>query len=277
MCVCAPKYTQSGGDTEDTRGTQNTQNFDSHSEYIKEEYSMGNQQPIYLLAAGHGKGISATFSDVGRILKSLNKAKPSVAYIGVASMRDNWSVYSTVSRLIKRRSYCRINRVLIAPQKADLNVAREKLLGADAVFFSGGDVEAGMQVLKEKGMIDFFRKLAKTDKLFFGISAGSIMLGREWVRWRNPDDNSTAELFPCLGIAPIICDTHDEADDWAELKTLLRLERDGTLGYGITSGSCLKVYPDGGLDVENGSVARYILQNGKVERRSDVLPGDHAG
>ena len=46
---------------------------------------------------------------------------------------------------------------------------------------SGGDVEAGMKVLEEKGLTEFFVELFKRGKLFFGASAGSIILARKWV------------------------------------------------------------------------------------------------
>ena len=102
-------------------------------------------------------------------------------------------------------------------------------------------------------------------------------MAKEWVRWRNPNDDSTAVLFPCLGLVPIICDTHAEEDDWEELKTALQLKGAGTHGYGITSGAYLKVYPDGRLEPEIGPVAWYIFQNGKIERKADLLSADHAG
>ncbi len=91
------------------------------------------------------------------------------------------------------------------------------------VFISGGDVEAGMEVLEERQILPFLRELFERGKPFFGSSAGSIMLGRQWVRWEDPDDDATANLFPCMGFAPIVCDTHGEAEGWEELRALLRL------------------------------------------------------
>jgi cyanophycinase-like exopeptidase len=143
---------------------------------------------------------------------------------------------------------------------------------ADAVFFGGGDAEAGMQILKEKNMVGFFRELAKQGKLFLGASAGTILMSQEWVRWKDPDDDATAELFPCLGLAPVICDTHAEGDDWVELKAALHLKGDGVTGYGIASGVLLKAYPDGRLEAEGGAVARYNKANEKIERQPDLLP-----
>ena len=69
------------------------------------------------------------------------------------------------------------------------------------------------------------------------------MLAQEWIRWRDPDDDATAEIFPCLGIAPVICDTHGEQDGWEELQALIALEKDKNIGYGIVSGTAMKFIP----------------------------------
>jgi peptidase E len=237
---------------------------------------MNTQQPIYLLAGGRGHSIGTTFSNVRKIIRGIGKAKPDIAFVGAASMKDNWLVYAILSMVIKTGCNCRVNRVVIAPRNADLNKAREILRKADVVFISGGDAEVGMQVLKEKNMVGFLQDLARQGKLFLGVSAGSIMLSREWVRWKDPRDDSSARLFPCLALVPTICDTHAEQDDWVELKTALQLKAAGP-GYGITSGAYLKAYPDGRLEAEVGPVSRYTCLNGKVERQSDLLPESAAG
>jgi hypothetical protein len=54
-----------------------------------------------------------------------------------------------------------------------------------------------------------------------------------------------------------------------ELKTALQLAGEGTIGYGITSGACLKVYPDGRLEPE-GKVVRYISQGGEIIKQPDL-------
>ena len=46
------------------------------------------------------------------------------------------------------------------------------------------------------------------------------MLARRWVRWTDPHNDDSAELFPCLGFAPVFCDTHGEGDGWGELRAL---------------------------------------------------------
>ena len=121
-------------------------------------------------------------------------------------------------------------------------------------------------------MVKFLQDLYRQGKPFFGISAGAIMLAREWVRWPDPNDESTAEIFPCLGIAPVICDTHAEEDDWVELKALLALEKEGVKGYGIPSGGTIKVYPDGRVEALGDAIAQYVKRGGKVARLDDLLP-----
>ena len=230
---------------------------------------MTKKKPIYLLSGGRGSKYEKEV--IRSVFKDTGKAKPDIAYVGVAN-GDDWGFYLMVAGLIKTAGDCKVNRVLIAPKKADLDKARAALNSADAVFVSGGDVEAGMQILQEKNLAGLFSDLSDQGKVFFGSSAGAIMLAREWVLWKDPDDDSTAELFPCLGIAPVLCDTHAEGDNWEELKAALKLEKEGERGYGIASGSCLKVYQDGRTEALGGAVAQYLKSGGEIASLPDLLP-----
>ncbi len=232
---------------------------------------MNNQQPAYLFAGGRGKTIFSSFKEMGKVFQSFGE-KPVIAVVGVASLKDNRLIHTLMATLIKSNCKSKVCRVAIAHPEADIDKAKEMLQKADAVFMSGGDAEIGMQILKEKNMAGFLQELAKQGKPFLGASAGTIMMCREWVRWRDPEDDATAELFPCLGLAPVICDTHAEGDDWVELKAALQLEKEGTAGYGIPSGAYLKVYPDGRLEAFVEPAARFVKIDGKVERQPDLLP-----
>jgi peptidase E len=228
-----------------------------------------NRKPVYLLSGGRG-GDDRTFRPlVQAIFGETGKPEPVIAYVGVAS-DDNWVFYQFISRMIQQAGKCRITRVLLTSKKADVRKAQELLNTADAVFMSGGDVERGMEVLQEKGLETFFQSLYQQGKQFFGASAGSILMAREWVRWRDPEDDSTAELFPCLNFSPVICDTHGEADAWEELQAAIKLKGEGEMGYGIITGACLKVYPDGRLEAYGGAVSRYICRGQNVEKLSDL-------
>jgi cyanophycinase-like exopeptidase len=235
---------------------------------------LNNKKPVYLMAAGKNGSIRRTFLIMQDIIRKTGQAKPTVAFVGVASFKDNWLIYFVISSFIRTFCKCRVKRVVIAPPNADLNKAREILKSADTVFMSGGDVSVGMQVLKQKNMVGYFQELFQQGKQFFGGSAGSILMTREWIQWRDPNDDSTAELFSCLGFVSFICDTHAENDGWAELKTALCLKGDGARGYGIPSGVCLKVYPDGKVEALGGKIAKYVLSQGRVVQEAELSPVD---
>jgi peptidase E len=230
---------------------------------------MNDQKPIFLMAGGRSSQRKGVDPVMNSIFKEIGKSTPIIAYVGVAT-EDNWGFYLMVSTMIKKAGNCEINRVLIASKKANLIKAHAILESSDAIFMSGGDVEAGMKILEEKSLTKFFLDLYKAGKLYFGASAGSIMLAREWVRWRDPNDDSTAELFPCLGLAPLICDTHAESDDWEELKVALSLKEKNSRGYGIPSGACLKIYPDGKLEAIGGPISQYGYIEDQVIKLEDI-------
>jgi peptidase E len=232
---------------------------------------MNEQKPLFLMAGGRGNRGKDQDLVMQAVFKEMGKKSPTIAYVGVAS-GDDWGFYLMITKMLKNSETCQVKRVLIAPKKADLDKARSILESSDAVFMSGGDVEEGMKVLMEKGLTGFFKDLYKGGKLFFSASAGSIMLANEWVRWRDPEDDSTAEMFPCLGLAPVICDTHAESDDWEELKAALMLKDENAKGYGIASGTCLKFPPDGKLEAIGGPVFQFTHRANRVIKLEEVTP-----
>ena len=233
---------------------------------------MSDLKPVYLLAGGRPRN-ARTFNPLFReVFKESGKTNPTIAYVGAAS-GENKAFYLMMTAMLKGVGAGKIRHAVLSPANADVPKARDILESSDIIYISGGDVEQGMQVLHEKNLIGFLVGLYQQGKPFFGISAGSIMLAQEWIRWRDPDDDATAEIFPCLGIAPVICDTHGEEDGWEELQALIALEKDKTIGYGIVSGTAIKVYPDGKIEAIGGAIHQYAKIKGKVERVGDILPG----
>lgn len=229
-----------------------------------------NTKPIYLIG-GSPRRRRMPDPIFQAALRESGMAAPKVAYVGTASDDDAW-FFNFITKELRAAGADRINHALITPANADLKKAQNILTSADIVFISGGDVERGMEILQEKGMVDFLSQLYQRGKPFFGVSAGSIMLAKEWIRWRDPNDDATAEVFPCLGLAPVICDTHAEEDDWQELRALLALEPENVKGYGIPSGAAIKVSPDGKVEAFGGATAQYIRRGQRVERLPDILP-----
>jgi peptidase E len=195
---------------------------------------------------------------------------PSIAYVGAAS-GDNRVFFKMISGYLRLSGAGPVTLAPLSGRRIDLAKTRAILESADLVFVSGGDVEEGMAVLEEREMTGFLRELGSRGKPFLGVSAGSIMVGSQWVRWEDPDDDATACLFPCLGLAPIVCDTHAEEDGWEELRALLRLSPEGTFGYGIPSGGGICVHPDGRLEALGEPAHRFANRGGRAVRESDLV------
>ncbi len=232
-----------------------------------------HNRPVFLLAGGRPHRGEKRDSLIEAVFREFGFKAPTVAYSGTAS-GDDRGFFGFIASEIASAGADKVVHAVIAPPDADLKKAKSILESADIVFISGGDVEAGIEVLREKKMLDFLAELYRQGKPYFGTSAGAIMLADKWIRWRDPDDDSSAELFPCLGFAPIICDTHDEQGGWEELQAALKLEKEGVKGYGLASGSAIKVTPGGKVTVVGGTVHQYIHQGGKVTRINDMTASD---
>lgn len=236
------------------------------------------KRPVYLLAGGRGMDrrrgpdplLRAALGLGGAVARPIQR--PSVAYVGAAS-GDNAVFRAWIAKMLQKAGAGAVTLAPLCGRKADPAKARDVIEAADVVFVSGGDVEEGMRVLERTGMTGFLRGLAARGKPFFGVSAGSIMLARQWVRWRDPSDDSSAELFPCLGIAPVLCDTHGEADGWEELKALVRLAPARAVVHGIVSGSALVVTPGGSLAAMGGEVHRFTRRAGEPVELPSLRPG----
>jgi peptidase E len=202
------------------------------------------------------------------ILALIGLERPAVAYVGAASS-DNRIFFMWIAALLKKAGAGSVRLAALASGRADLAKARSSLQEADLVFVSGGDVEAGMRVLERTGFTLLLKELHQAGKPFIGLSAGSIMLARSWVRWTDAADDSTAESFPCLSLAPLLCDTHAEKEGWEELKMLLKLTG-AAEGFGIPSGAALCACADGSLLALGKPVQRLAWRGGLPERIGEL-------
>jgi peptidase E len=219
--------------------------------------------PVLLLAGGPGTRSGAYRAAIGEVLRLAGKRKPSVAYLGAAN-DDDPAFSAFMEKLVESAGPCNFQLAPVVGRKAKGGTARAIVHEADVVFVGGGDVELGMQRLLECDLAESLRTRHGSGAPFFGVSAGTIMLGRQWIRWRNPDDDGSAELFECLGLAPVLCDCHGEEEDWAELKALLRLAGGRSLGYGLRVGSAVRVAADGSVESVCGGVDRFEVRKGRV-------------
>lgn len=216
-------------------------------------------QPVLLLAGGPGR--KPTFGPLLEPLFSGLPPAPAVAYIGAASGDDKPFLHWAAAWLSAAGAGAVRLIPTVQPPTRDPAEWRRLLDPFPVVFINGGDVEEGMARLDACGLSDTLRELQAEGIRFVGLSAGSIMLAREWVRWPDPEDPASAERFPCLGIAPIYCDTHAEDDEWEELRALLDLQPPGTVGYGIPA--------DGALWVESAERIHPLAIPAPVFRREN--------
>ncbi len=148
---------------------------------------MIKEKKIFLLAGGNWRSPGAILPVFKKILPQSGKDNPKVAYIGTAS-GDNNEFFLRLSQLIMAAGAGNVSLVPIV-QEFDPDKARDIMLSSDIVFISGGDVHLGMKYLRSRKLVSFFREIYDRGNIFCGISAGTIMLGRNWIHWPDPDDD----------------------------------------------------------------------------------------
>jgi len=232
---------------------------------------MSNPRPVHLLAGGRASTRENFCRLIQRVYKDNEVILPTIAYIGVAS-GDDESFFKRIAENLRLAGAGNVIHVPLSSDEADPEKAKRILNSVDLVYVSGGDVSEGMMSLEKKNMVGFLQRLYEHGKPFFGQSAGSIILAEKWVQWSDPNDDSTARLFPCLNIAKILCDTHGEQDTWNELKIALGLSEGGEKGFGITSGAAIIVHPDGKVEAFGGVVNQFIRKGKEIISLPDLLP-----
>jgi dipeptidase E len=226
---------------------------------------------LHLIGGGPG-AMAQTARHIRAAVAAVQKPRPLVAYVGAAS-GDNAAFRQLIGAVFIGTG-ARVEAVKLTSPRAKVSVARQVLEGADLVFISGGDVDQGMRVLHDRGVVELLRALGDGGRPMMGLSAGSIMLGRAWVRFVDDRDDQ-AELFDCLGVAPVHLDTHSEDDGWSELRTLVRLLGDEAVGYGVPSAGCLVVDREDGrpsLRARGAAVVRLAGRGGAVVEDGAIAP-----
>lgn len=234
-----------------------------------------NPAPILLISAGPAMRSRDGSDPIFRTaVRRMGISRPTIAYVGAAS-GENEEFRLRYTRIFQQAGAGEVTLAPLCGRRGNAEKAKAVIEASDLVYISGGDVDEGMRVLRQRGMIDFLRRTHALGKFFFGSSAGSIMLCPRWVRWPE-SGKGEAELFPCLDIAPVLCDTHGENEGWEELRALLALSPAGSIGYGLVSGTALLVEPDGRLLALGDEVDRFQRTEAGVERMPP-LPYSEAG
>jgi peptidase E len=203
------------------------------------------RKPVTLIAGQFGSRHFGTKPYLEDAVALARKDAPDALYIGAASGEDD-SFGTALCALIAAAGAKDVIWPKLAVRFRDRAAAHRALEHVDFVFVGGGDVEAGMDVLKRARLVAPMRAAAARGVVFAGMSAGAIMLGERWVRWPHAEaGDDEAETYECLGIVPCSLDTHGEGDGWNETKSFAAV-RARELGrrakaYGVTSGGALIV------------------------------------
>jgi cyanophycinase-like exopeptidase len=237
------------------------------------------RKPTLLIAGRRGSRHFGTHPFLTEAIRITGRKKPLTVYIGAAS-GDDRTFGAALSRLVTTAGAGKVVWPKLVGRKREVALAREALHAADLVVLGGGDVEAGIEALSDAGLIDDLRAAAERGAVFVGMSAGAIMLGERWIRWPNAAANdSDADTYECLSIAPCSVDTHGEGDDWHEARSFVAV-RARELGakaraYAVPSGGALIVDTEGRLEARTEPVTVFAAlpnQEAAVEATLKASP-----
>ena len=223
-----------------------------------------SERAIYLIPGGHPPDMSKMIEDVSKFFATFGNPSPKIAYVGTAN-NDNKLFFRFMKRPLLKAGAREVTMAPIAGKHLNVEKAQSVLAAADCVFLSGGEVEDGIVWLQKAGLDGYLTELYNGGMPFFGVSAGCIMMGQNWVHWEVEDDDNTARLFDCLGFVPFTFDTHCENEDWKELKCALRLIGSGALGHGLSTGGFYSADSAGGFQSYRNPPALYTNRDGTIE------------
>jgi peptidase E len=232
------------------------------------------RKPVTLIAGEFGSRHFGTRPHLEEALRLTRKTAPRALFIGAAS-GDDASFGKALCSLLAATGVADVAWPKLAKQRRAAEVARKALGLVDFVFLGGGDVEAGMDVLRRRKLVADLHAAAQRGVVFAGLSAGAIMLGERWIRWPRQDaSDEEAETYECLSLAPCTVDTHGEGDGWPEVRSFAavrarELERKAK-AYAIPSGGALIVHRSGTLHARGKPVpvfAAHPRGTATIERR----------
>jgi peptidase E len=236
------------------------------------------RKPVTLIAGQFGSPHYGTRPHLEAGMRLTRKEAPKALYLGVAS-GDDTTFGTALCALLGAAGAVDVFWPKLAKRRRDKVVARKTLERVDFVFVGGGDVEAGMDVLRRAQLIAALQAAAARGVVFAGMSAGAIMLGERWIRWPRADaGDDEAETYECLGIAPCSLDTHGEGDDWGEARSFAAVRarelKRKAKAYGIPSGGALIVASSGRMRARGQPVPVFAANpryTAKIER---TLPAE---
>lgn len=234
------------------------------------------RKPVTLIGGRHGSPHFGTLPYLREAVALTGEAAPLALYIGAAN-GDDAEFGSRLCSLVAAAGAEDVVWPKLTARRAAAAAAREALARARFVFVGGGDVEAGIDVLRRAQLVADIRAAAARGVVFAGMSAGAIMLGARWIRWpRAGAGDDEAETFECLGVAPFSLDCHGEADGWAEARSFAavraRESKRKAQVYGVPSGGALVARGGGKMHARGEPVPVFAALPGGIARIERRLP-----
>jgi cyanophycinase-like exopeptidase len=186
------------------------------------------------------------------------KDRPLALYIGTAS-GDDRPFGTALVDVLETAGACGVLWPKLTGRTKERDRALEALEKVDLVFVGGGDVEAGVDALRDADLSEPLHAAARRGAVLAGMSAGAIMLGERWIRWPNADaGDDEAETYACLGLVPCSFDTHGEDDEWSEARSFAavrarELQKKVDV-LGVPSGAALVIDADGSMRARGAPV-----------------------
>jgi peptidase E len=236
---------------------------------------MSARKAITLIAGKFGSRHFGTKPYLAEAMKRTGKDKPLVLYVGVAS-GDDPTFGTALGALMTSAGAGHVVWPKLATRRKQTTQMRQALADADLVFVGGGDVEAGMDLLRGAELLDDFHAAARRGAVFAAMSAGSIMLGKRWIRWPNADaGDDEAETYECLGLVPFALDTHGEGDGWQEARSYASV-RARELGkkaraYCVPSGGALVIDHKGRIEAHGVSAPVFEATPTRKSKLEETL------
>lgn len=232
------------------------------------------RKPVTLIAGQFGSPHFGTRPHLETALGLTRIEEPTALYIGAAN-GDDASFGTALCALVGAAGASEVFWPKLTKRRREHSVARKLLERVDFVFVGGGDVEAGIDVLRRAKLVEDLHAAAARGVVFAGMSAGAIMLGERWIRWpRASAGDDEAETYECLGLAGCSLDTHGEGDEWIEARSFAavraRESKRKAKAYAVPSGGALIVAGGGRMHARGKPVPVFAAlprQAATIERK----------
>ena len=132
---------------------------------------------------------------------------------------------------------------------------------ADVILLAGGDIKRGWDVFAEVGLREAIAERYAEGAVLIGVSAGAVQLGL--LGWREAE-SSPQDLFETFKLVPFIIGVHQEKEEWADLKAVVRGLGEYVTGIGIPSGGWLIYYADGTLEPIRQPLSEFSIREGAM-------------